>query len=51
VLFGRAYPKFELAVVTTDAEPGVTRQFGASAVRFMTLSHLIQRLAPLAPPV
>ena len=45
LLFGRAYPKFELAVVTTDAEAGFTRQFAASTVRFMTLSQLVQRLA------
>jgi uncharacterized protein len=44
LLFGRAYPKFELTVVTMDAEPGFTRQFGPSAVRFLTLSHLIERL-------
>ncbi len=44
LLLGRAYPKFELAVVTSDAEPGFTRQFGTSVVRFMSLSHLIRRL-------
>ena len=44
LLFGKVYPKFDLAVVTTDATPGFTRQFGTSAVQFLNLTQLVQRL-------
>jgi predicted AAA+ superfamily ATPase len=44
LVFGRAYPKFELAVVATDAEPSFSRRFGESTVRFTTLSRLVERL-------
>jgi len=42
--FGRAYPKFDLAVVATDAEPAFTREYDGITVRFLTLGRLIAQL-------
>jgi uncharacterized protein len=43
--FARAYPKHELAVVTTDARPSFTGECGGRPVRFLTLDRLIGQLA------
>ena len=42
--FGRAYPKFDLAVVATDAEPAFTRKYDGITVRFLTLRRLVAEL-------
>jgi hypothetical protein len=44
LVFGRAYPKFELVVTSTDAEPEFTREFNGAAIRFMTLGRLVHYL-------
>ena len=41
LVFARAYPKADLFVITTDAEPAFIREFDGCRVRFLTLDHLI----------
>ena len=43
-IFAKAYPKFELVVVTTDASPAFTRNCEGHAIRFLTLDRLLERL-------
>ena len=45
LVFQRAYPKFELVVVATDAEPEFARHFGGVTIRFTTLARLVPQLA------
>ena len=44
LVFARAYPKVEIFVVTTDAEPAFTRDYHGSQVRFTTLRALLERV-------
>ena len=41
LVFARAYPKAELFVATTDAQPAINRQYDGQLVRFLTLDHLV----------
>ncbi len=44
LVFARAYPKFELAVVATDAEREFTREYDGVTIHFMTLRRVLSRL-------
>ncbi len=44
-VFARAYPKAELTVVTTDAEPPFAREYDGYHIRFFTLENLMRHLA------
>lgn len=51
LVFARAYPKVELNVVTTDADPAFARKYAMHRVQFTTLGHLIQRLKTEPEPL
>ncbi len=42
--FARAYPRHELLVVTTDAQPAFAREYAGHPVQFLTLERLVERL-------
>lgn len=44
LVFARAYPKFELIVTATDAEPRFARDYSGVKVHFMSLPRLVQHL-------
>jgi uncharacterized protein len=49
-VFARAYPQAELWVVSPDAKPAFTREYGQIKVRFVTLEVLLGQLTlPFAP--
>ena len=43
-VFGRIYPKAEMFVVTTDAEPPFIREIGRHQVQFLSLHALVERI-------
>ncbi len=51
LVFSRAYPRAELIVVTTDADPAFVREYDGHKVRFLTLDRVIDSIAALPKPI
>ena len=45
LVFARAYPKAQLVVTTTDAEPAFVREIQGRRIQFLSLDQLVRRLS------